>query len=348
MQTYIRRLSIAPLSFVTLYRIFVFTIILLLCVLTAWGYGFHPLSLTYMILSVSFGTRVGLEGILLYVTPLLLTGAACLLAFRLWIVNNGAEGQFLLGSLMSTWVGLHCNFSGWLCIVLAGLAGIAGGILWILVPTLAKIYAGVNEILTTLMLNFIATFIIIYCVTGPLAGSFTSSPIIPIHLPLLWGNVHIGILIALFCVFILAWVSTHTKWGYELRVCGASTQAAHYIGLSVNQYLFIIMLISGGLSGLAGMLEVVGTVHRLQPGISNGLGYLGIVVSILARNSFLSLIPSALLIAFILNTSIILQTQQLNNAITLIITGLLLLLIAIADELAHYQYIKIYPKQKEI
>ncbi|MDI2089975.1 ABC transporter permease [Commensalibacter oyaizuii] len=345
MQRYLRRLSIAPLSLVTLYRIIVFGIVLLLCALAALIAGYNPLSVAYVILSVSFGTRDGFEGILLYFTPLLLTGVSCLLAFRLWIVNNGAEGQFLLGALAASWVGLHCNFPAWICILIAGLAGIFGGVLWMLIPTLAKVYAGVNEILTTLMMNFIASFLIIYCVTGPLAGSFSSSPVIPISLPLLWGNVHIGILVAFFCVFVLAWLSTYTKWGYELKVCGANTQAARYIGLPINGYLLLIMLISGGLAGLAGMLEVIGTVHRLQPGISNGLGYLGIIVSILARNSFLSLIPSAFFIAFILNTGIIMQTQQFNNAITLIITGLLLLLIAISDELAHYQFMKISPQR---
>lgn len=346
-----KRLPTAPFSHLLIYRLIVFLIVTLLLGIVAYLYHYNPLELAAFILKTNTQTYFGWEGIILYATPLLLTGASCFLSFKLKIINNGAEGQFLIGALTSTWAGLglhNTTMPTSLSLIIILFSGIVGGCFWIIVPALAKIFANVNEILTTLMMNYIAFYLILYCVTGPIQGKYGSSPIIPFHLPYLWGNIHIGILISLICVFLLYFCLAFTRWGYELLICGSSPKTAHYLGLPLKRYVFFIMLISGGLAGLAGSLETIGTVHCLQPNISSGLGYLGIIVSILAHHSPLSLIPSAFFIGSILNTGIIMQTQQVNNSIITAITGLMLLLIAIADELAHYQFVKPLRKKKEV
>lgn len=335
-----RRLPITSFTHLLICRLIAFLIVILFLECLAYSYQYDPLALTCFILKTNFLTRSGWEGILLYAIPLLLTGASCFLSFRLKIINNGAEGQFLIGSLATTWAGLHAMPP-----VLILSAGMIGGILWMVIPALAKLFASVNEILTTLMMNYVAFYIVLYCVTGPLQGKFNSSPLITFRLPYLWGNVHSGILISLACIFLLGFFINRTKWGYELLICGSASKTAHYLGLPFKKYVFFIMLASGG---LAGALETVGTVHCLQPNISNGLGYLGIIVSILAHNTPLSLIPAAFFIGFILNTGMILQTQQFNNSIITLIMGMILLFTAIADELAHYQFIKPIRKKEHV
>lgn len=128
-----------------------------------------------------------------------------------------------------------------------------------------------------------------------------------------------------------------TRWGYEVQISGASAGMARYAGMPVSLRIISAMLLSGALAALAGMFEVAGTVHRLQGGMADNFGYLGIVVAVLARGSCLAVIPAALLMALILDVGIVLQTQQVAATVVLAITGLVLLLVAIADECAHYR-----------
>jgi len=133
---------------------------------------------------------------------------------------------------------------------------------------------------------------------------------------------------------------TFTRWGYEVRLIGSNAAAGAYAGIAARKHLIIVMLMSGGIAGLAGMLEITGTVHRLQGGISNNYGYLGIMVAVLARGSCLGVIFSGALMAFILNSGIILQTRGLTTSTVLAITGLILFLTAIGDEISHYRIVR--------
>ena len=124
----------------------------------------------------------------------------------------------------------------------------------------------------------------------------------------------------------MPWCSTFTRWGYEVRLSGANPEAARYAGIPVRRRIIAVMLLSGALAGIAGMLEVAGTVHRLQGGISNNFGYVGIMVAILARGSCLGVIAAAALMAVILNAGIVLQTKGITTNTVLALTGLILLL----------------------
>jgi simple sugar transport system permease protein len=128
-----------------------------------------------------------------------------------------------------------------------------------------------------------------------------------------------------------------TGWGYEVRVAGANRHAAHYAGVPVRKRLMQVMLLSGGLAGVAGMLEIAGTVHRLQGGISNNFGYLGVMVAVLAGGLPVGVLPAALLMGIILNGGIVLQAYGVSTYEVLALTGLVLLFIAVGEQLAYYR-----------
>lgn len=303
--------------------------------------GKNPLALGLQVVSSSLGSRFGLEDLGLLVIPLILTGLSVTVAQQIGAWNIGAEGQFYAGAFAATAVGLFVPLPDGLSLVAMALAGALGGLVWIAIPALARAYAEVNELITTLLLNFIAILLVYYVSTdawrerGGVANSAT--PRIPAEIPEFWGAVHWGLPIAIILSLLMAACFAFTRWGYEVRLIGSNPQAAPYVGIAARRHLITVMLISGAVAGLAGMLEVAGTVHRLQGGISNNYGYLGIMVAVLARGSCVGVIFSGALMAFILNSGIILQTQGLTTSTVLAITGLILFLTAIGDELSHYR-----------
>jgi general nucleoside transport system permease protein len=303
--------------------------------------GADPLALGVQVIRSTFGSRFGLQDFGLLVTPLILCGLAVAVTLRIGIWNIGAEGQFAMGALATTAVGIFISGPPPVMLVVLFIVGALGGLLWILLPTLARAYVGVNELITTLLLNFVAALAVYYVSTGPwrdkASGMTASTFKVPYVVPPLWGTLHYGIVVAILLAVLLAGVLTFTRWGYEVRLSGANPDAARYAGIPVRSRIVAVMLISGALAGLAGMFEVAGTVHRLQGGISNNFGYVGIMVAILARGSCLGVIAAAVLMAVILNAGIVLQTKGITVNTVLALTGLILFFTAIGDELAHYR-----------
>jgi simple sugar transport system permease protein len=152
--------------------------------------------------------------------------------------------------------------------------------------------------------------------------------------------VHWGFPIAILLTIVVAAVLNYTRWGYEVRIAGSNPSVARYAAIPFRRHLIVVMLMSGAIAGLAGMLEAVGTAHRLQGGISNNYGYIGIMVAVLARGSSLGVIAGAMLMAVILKSGIALQTHGVNISTVLAITGLILFFTAIGSELAHYRIIR--------
>lgn len=305
--------------------------------------GADPVALGQRVAMASFGSRFGLQDLGLLVTPLILTGLAVTVMQRIGLWNIGAEGQFYAGAFAAAAVGLFADGPDVVVLPAMALAGALGGLVWILVPTLARAYAQVNELITTLLLNFVATLLVSYVATGPwrdrVMHGQASTARIRVRVPSLWGEVHWDLPVAVLLAAAAAALFAYTRWGYEVRVAGANPRAAAYAGIPVRARIVAVMLLSGAVAGLAGMLELAGTAHRLQVGISNNYGYLGIVVAVIARGSCLGVIAGAALMAVILNAGIVLQTQGLNTSTVLAITGLILVLIAIGDEAAHYRLV---------
>ncbi|WP_375465497.1 ABC transporter permease [uncultured Methylobacterium sp.] len=306
--------------------------------------GRAPVALGREVLASAFGSVEGLEDLGLLVTPLILTGIAVALTRRIGLWNIGGEGQFNAGALAATAVGLNVEGADAWVLPLMALAGLAGGAAWILVPTLARALAGVSELITTLLLNFVATLLVTWLCTGawrdPSGHALGTTARIPYELPPLGDVLHWGLPIAVGIAGLAAALLGYTRFGYEVRVAGSNPGAALYAGIPVRARIVAVMLLSGAVAGLAGMIELAGTAHRLQGGISNNYGYLGITVAVLALGSCLAVVAAALLMAALLNAGIILQTQGVNTSTVLAITGLILLFTAIGDEIAHYRLVR--------
>lgn len=301
--------------------------------------GANPIALALEVIQSSFGSSFGLQDLGVLLIPLILTGLSVAVGQQIGVWNIGAEGQFYAGAFAAATIGLFVPGPPVVILPLMFFAGLIGGAIWILIPTLARAYANVSELITTLLLNFVAVLLVFYVSTGAWRDRMANSATrrLSAEIPELWGSVHWGFAIAILAALIVAAVLAFSRWGYEVRLVGSNPSAAHYAGMPARRHLITVMLLSGAIAGLAGMLEIAGTVHRLQGGISNNYGYLGIMVAVLARNSAIGVIFSAALMAFILNSGIILQTQGLTTSAVLAITGLILFLTAIGDELAHYR-----------
>ena len=227
---------------------------------------------------------------LLRATPLILIGLAVTFAFRSGALNIGAEGQFYAGAIAATWVGVHSAGLPSLiavCCVLG--AGWIAGMAWGAVPAFLRVRFGVLEVISTLLLNFVAESLVSWLVTGPMQEARRAYPqsdpiAIGAHLPLLTGRLHLGFLLALALAVILWLFYSRTRLGFEFRAVGAGPKAAETVGrIPVTRRLAQALLVSGAIAGLAGAVEVSGVSYALFQNLSPGYGFTGIAVALLAR-----------------------------------------------------------------
>ncbi|MDQ3889875.1 MAG: ABC transporter permease [Actinomycetota bacterium] len=280
----------------------------------------------------AFGSDFALTQTVLKAVPLALTGLAVAvpLLMRLW--NIGAEGQFHAGAIGATWAAL--SFSHLPASVLLPamiLASIAAGALLALLAAVPRALWGVNEIITTLLLNYVAILAVAYLVIGPWRGAeslnFPVSDVFPpgAALPRLGSSgLHVGVLFPLVAAAVLLFLLRGSKWGFELRMIGASPDAARVVGMSTARKVIVVMLLAGGLAGLAGMVEVSMTFGRLEQGISPGYGYMAIVIAALAGGNVLgTLLVSVLFGGFVVG-GFALQTLGVPQAFVLMLQGIIL------------------------
>ncbi|KUO42833.1 MAG: hypothetical protein APU95_04275 [Hadesarchaea archaeon YNP_N21] len=270
--------------------------------------GQNPLLAFYAIFYGAFGSLHSLSETLVKSTPILFTSLAVITAFNSGVWNIGAEGQLVLGAIATTGIGLF--FGGYPAFVLIPICMVlsfAAGMLWASIPGFLKARLNINEILITVMMNFVALYLLRYLVTGPwrdptAAEAFTPILSESIYLPkLLPGTrLHFGLLIALLCAFLVFLILYKTPVGYKLRAVGKSPKASKYGGISVSRNFFIAMALSGGLAGLAGMSEIAGIYRRMMEGISAGYGFTAIPVALIAKLHPLGAIPAAVLFAALL------------------------------------------------
>jgi simple sugar transport system permease protein len=308
--------------------------------------GVDPLQAYAVMLNGAFGSANGIVDVVMRATPLLLTGLGTCVAFRSGQWNIGGDGQIYMGALGATLVGLSLGgLPAPLLLPLAVLAGFVGGGLWALIPGLLKAYRGVSEIISTLMFSYVAIFAIQYLVQGPLQGSSSYMPqtnmiVEAARMPLLAPpyRVHLGTIVALLAaagVYVLLWRST---LGYELRAAGFSPDAAHYGGIHLVRNIVWTMVISGGLSGLAGANEVLGFHHRLFDGMSPGYGFTGIIVALLGR-----LHPVGIVLSSILFSALIVGANKMQSAVGVptaiagIIQGVVILFVLGTELLLEYR-----------
>lgn len=318
--------------------------------------GANPLQAYGEMFRGAFGDDFALTQTLLKATPLLFTGLSVTLALRSGFWNIGAEGQLLMGAFAATGIALFWTDSlpTFLVIPAVIIAGFVGGALWGLLSAALKVWLGVNEIVTTLMLNYTAIewieFLYFSAWRNPRGFGFPGTAEFPREawLPPLSGRLHIGFAIALIACVLVWLLLARTKWGYELRVMGASLPAARYSGIRLIRNMLLVVMISGGIAGLAGMSEVAGISHRLQNGLAVGYGYTGLIVAFLARLNPLSAIVSAIFLAGLTVGSEQLQlTMNLPASFALILQGTILLLVVAGEVLTHYRIRLLLPQRRQ-
>jgi simple sugar transport system permease protein len=276
-------------------------------------------------------------------TPLILAGLAVALAFRGGVFNIGAEGQLLVGAIAGTAVSLAAApMTGWLTPVFALLAAAVAGALWAGIAAELKRRFHVLEIISTLMLNFIAIHLVSFLVHGPLQEPTriypqTSSIAAGAHLPLILPptRLHLGFVVALVLAAFLSWVFRRTALGFRIRAVGASPRAAWSTGLiDVNRTSYMVFLLSGALAGLAGGVEVSGVTFALYENISPGYGYTAIAVALIARLSPFGVIASGIFFAVLETGAIALQREfAIPSSIASVIEACLILAVLAAASL---------------
>lgn len=294
----------------------------------------------YVITPLTQGSSLG--EVLLSSTPLLFTGLSVALAFRCGFYNIGAEGQFLAGAVAATWAGI--TFSGLpagLAIPFAIAAGALAGAAWILVPALLRVRFGIDEVVTTLLLNPVALLLVQGLLNGPWRNPVNQFPeskrigagfVFPHVIP--GTRVHLGFALAIgLCA--LTWVVlAHTVTGVRMRAVGLAPPAARFNGVAVERTMLATALLSGAIAGLGGVSQVCGLQGQLTGEISAGFGYTGIVVATLAALTPLGVVLVALLLADILvgadSASLLLQVppqmgQVVTATVLLVTVGLLVL-----------------------
>jgi simple sugar transport system permease protein len=267
--------------------------------------GKNPIEAYAALLQGAFGDLFSIGETLEVTTPLILTGLAVAFAFRAKMFNIGAEGQFLIGALAGTWVGINLQLPGVLHVLVTLLAGFLAGGLWGGVAGLLKAARGVNEVISTIMLNFIAILFIDFMVTRPMkeisdldipqTARILETARLPKILPP--SRLSAGIIIALLAAFVIWWLLWKTTVGYEVRAVGLNPSASEYAGIRPNRTMFLSMLISGGLAGLGGAIIISGLFLRYQQGYEPGYGFTAIAVALVGGNNPPGVVAAAFLFA---------------------------------------------------
>lgn len=307
--------------------------------------GNSPGEVYAKMLDSSFGSARTISETLVASTPLILTGVAAAIAFKMLVWNIGAEGQLMFGAVVAAGVGIALG-EGALTVVAVPIliiAGTAGGAAWAGIAAVPRVYLGTNEIITTLMLNFIALNLMNYLVFGSFSPwRDPNSAQFPQGRPLGDGasmptivesqRVDYGLLIAIG-VAVFAWfLIGRTRWGFEVRIAGDSPDAARYAGINVPRKILAVFLMSGASAGLAGGLLVLGILGRLDPQALNvGLGFTGIIVAALARLNPLAVVPVAILIGGLNNAGPAMQSIGVPTATIQMLQGAILVF-AVAGE----------------
>ncbi|MBI9046540.1 MAG: ABC transporter permease [Anaerolineaceae bacterium] len=313
--------------------------------------GGNPIKAYAHIAKASFGSIGVFSDTLVKAIPLILVGLACAIAFRMRLWNIGAEGQFYVGAFGASVIVLLPvlpeDAPRWLFILLMIFAGMLMGAVWGFIPGYLKAKFNVNEIISSLMMNYIAVAFnnyFIYAVWSDggfqMSKVFTRNAWLPrltdyaAQVPLFRGlTTHFGLVLAIFAAVVIWFILYRSRWGYEIRLIGDNPKAAEYAGISIKWNIVLVMALSGALAGLAGMSEITGVVHRLQGSISPGYGFTGIIIAWLAK-----LNPFAVIIVSVLFGALILAGREIQpSGIPKMIQGVILVSLIASDFFMRYR-----------
>ncbi len=252
----------------------------------------------------AFGGRISIIETLVKAAPLVFTGLAVAVAFRARFWNIGAEGQLLAGAMAAAYIGALEGLPAWLLVLGMILGGAVAGGLWAALPAFLKVRLRVDDVVATLMLNFVIFYAMMALLSGPWQDPLSGYPDSPdirmdAEYPILLTatRLHLGVLLAALGAVLVWLLMTRTTLGFSIRAVGENARAAAHAGIPVNRVVFLTAVLSGGLAGLAGVGEVAGLHFQVMASLSPGYGYTGIVIAMLARLNPLGVIPAAIFFA---------------------------------------------------
>jgi ABC-type uncharacterized transport system permease subunit len=284
-------------------------------------YDVNPIELYISMFASSFGNLYGFGEVLIKSTPIILTGLAAALPARAGMINVGGEGQLAIGALLATWFAISYlgHAPGWLGLPTLILIGALGGALWAGITAFLKVKGRMNETITSLLLNYVAFFLVGFFLQGILKDPdsfnwpFSAEISSALRLPTFGGTrLHLGILISVIIAIILWLLLSQTKLGFRIRVLGRNIFAAQRAGFQVSRMQLWILIAAGAIAGIAGMIELTGIEGRLRPTTGATYGYLGFLAAWMAWNHPLRLIVTSLLIGMISVTG---NTLQMNSGL---------------------------------
>ncbi|GFE48645.1 ABC transporter permease [Roseobacter cerasinus] len=312
--------------------------------------GANPLVAYGEMIKGVFGSVFAVSEMLTRATPLIFTGLAAALAFRAKLWNIGAEGQLYLGAMAAVGIGSgFLDISGLLLLPLIIFLGAAAGAVGMMAPTYLKVRFGADEVVTTLLLNFIILIFLQMMLEGPLQdpmglGWPQSAPVLDQGmLPPLMDRmrVHSGLILALVLAAIAQFMLARSVWGFKLRAVGENTAAARHAGINVRRSLFVVAAISGALAGLAGVSEVAGLKGYLTSDLSPGFGYTGIVVAMLAGLSPVGVVIAALFIASVfVGADSMSRAMGVSSFLADLVVSMSLLCVLVGGFLARYRILR--------
>nr|MBQ4317539.1 ABC transporter permease [Clostridia bacterium] len=326
---------------------------LVFAALVIFIFGYNPIKIYAKMIEGSFFTPFRIQETIHKAIPLIILSLGVSVAFRMKFWNIGAEGQFYMGAVAASWVAL--NFGDLPMLVLIPLmfivAFIAGG-LWSLVPAFLKIKCGASETLVTLMMNYIAIKFVTYLQIGPWkdpnAGGFakiakfTSNAVIPKV-----GGVHLGWIIALALAALVYFLIKYTKLGYEISVLGENMDTARYAGMNVAKIIILAVLISGGICGIAGMIQASAVERSLSDQLSAGLGFTAVITAWLSQLSAPVIVIVSFLFSVMLQGGAYIQTAlQVPAAVAEIIQGIILFFVLGSEFFMQYKIV-VHKNDKE-
>jgi len=314
--------------------------------------GGNPFASYAHIARASFGDIGVLSDTIVKATPIILTALACSIAFRMKLWNIGAEGQFIMGAWGASAIvlapALPAEASRWLFLPIMAVAGMAVGAIWGYIPGYLKAKFNVNEIISTLMMNYIAISWVNFWVFAvwteggfQMSPKFTENAWLPrlseyaSSVPFFRGlTTHAGLILGIIAAVVLWFIVYRSRWGYEIRLIGDNPNAAKYAGINITRNTVWVMMLSGALAGLGGMSEVAGVVHRLQTApIAAGYGFTGIIVAWLAK-----LNPLVIILVSILFGALILAGREIQpSGVPKMIQGIILVCLIASDFLLRYR-----------
>jgi len=313
--------------------------------------GGQPLVVLRFFFEATFGSWPVFSDTLVKATPLIMVGLACAIAFKMKLWNIGAEGQFYIGAFAASLVVLVPLVSpeSPKAVVIGAMVimGMIGGAIWGFIPGYLKGRFQVNEIITTLMLNYVAILWNNFWIFDRWSDAgFQMTPVFErsAWLPRLADyardyrflsgiTLHLGLVFGIVAAVVVWWILARSRWGYEIKLIGDNPQAARYAGMNIVRNVVLVMMFSGALAGLAGMSEISGVVHRLQERISPGYGFTGIIVAWLAK-----LNPFAVILVSILFGALIVAGREIQPAgLSNMLQGIILFMVISSDVLLRYK-----------